>query len=209
MELEIYKKDGATSGEKIDLPEKVFNIEPNDHAIYQTVRTVMVNRRQGNASTKNRSQVRGGGRKPWRQKGRGVARAGTTRSPIWVGGGRVFGPSPRDLKMKLPKKVKLLAKKSALTYKAVQNEIKIIEDFELEAAKTKEMFIILKNNELDSTKVLLVTPSLNEVILKAGRNIPNLTIRAATDLNTYDILNCQVMLLQKSALDKIQEVCKA
>ncbi len=209
MELEIYKKDGITTGDKIDLPEKVFNIEPNDHAIYQVVRGVMINKRQGNASTKNRSEVRGGGKKPWRQKGRGVARAGTTRSPIWVGGGRVFGPSPRDLKMKLPKKVKLLAKKSALTYKALQNEIKIIEDFELEAAKTKEMFIILKNNELGSTKVLFVTPTMNEIILKAGRNIPNLTIRTASDLNTYDILNCQVMLLQKSALEKIKEVCKA
>lgn len=209
MELEIYKKDGVASGEKIDLPEKVFNIKPNDHAIYQAVRCVMINKRQGNVSTKNRSNVRGGGKKPWRQKGRGVARAGTTRSPIWVGGGRVFGPLPRDLKMKLPKKIKLLAKKSALTYKAVQNEIKIIEDFELEAAKTKEMFIILKNNELDLTKVLLVTPTMNEIILKAGRNIPNLTIRTANDLNTYDILNCQVMLLQKGSLDKIKEVCKA
>lgn len=208
MELEIYKKDGLASGEKIDLPEKVFSIEPNDHAIYQAVRSTMVNKRQGNASTKNRSAARGGGRKPWRQKGRGVARAGTIRSPLWVGGGRVFGPLPRDLKMKLPKKMKLLAKKSALTYKALQNEIKIIEDFELEAAKTKEMFFILKNIELDSTKVLLVTPSTNETILKAGRNIPNLTIRSAGDLNTYDILNCQVMLVQKSALDKIKEVCK-
>ena len=189
MRLDIYKTDGITTGKKLNLPDQVFNIEPNDHAIYQTVRCYMTNNRQGNASTKNRSNVRGGGRKPWRQKGRGVARAGTNRSPLWVGGGRVFGPMPQDFKMRLPKKVKQLARKSAFTYKARQNEIMIIEDFTLEKPKTKEMFGILKNVNIDSKKVLLVTLQLDKIILQAGRNIPNLTIRTADSLSTYDILN--------------------
>jgi len=209
MELDIYKTDGMTTGEKLDLPDQVFNVEPNDHVIYQVVRCYSTNNRQGNASTKNRSQVRGGGRKPWRQKGRGVARAGTNRSPLWVGGGRVFGPLPNDFKMKLPKKMKQLARKSAFTYKARQNEIVIIEDFTLEKPKTREIFRILKNVDLDSKKVLLVTSQLDRVILQAGRNIPNLIIRTAEDLCTYDILNCQIMLLQQGTLNKIKEVCKA
>jgi large subunit ribosomal protein L4 len=208
MELDVYKKDGITAGEKLDLPDKIFNIEPNDHAIYQAVRSYMINNRQGTVATKNRSKVRGGGKKPWRQKGRGVARAGTSRSPLWVGGGRTFGPSPRDFSMRLPQKIKLLAKKSAFTYKAVQNEIVVIEDFTLDEPKTRNIFSILKNNKLDTKKVLLVTSDFDHNILVAGRNIPNLSIRTAKDLCTYDILDCQVMLLQKSALDKIKEVCK-
>lgn len=207
MELDIYKINGKPSGEKLKLPTKIFNIEPNDHAIYQAVRCHMVNSRQGTASTKNRSDVRGGGRKPWRQKGRGAARAGTIRSPLWVGGGRVFGPNPHEFSMKLPKKVRQVAKKSALSYKARQNEIKIIEDFTLKEAKTKEIFGILKSNELGSKKVLLVTSGYDQSILLAGRNIPKLTVRMAENLNTYDIMNCQIMLLQKSTLDKIKEVC--
>lgn len=208
MELEIYKIDGVSTGEKVELPDQIFNIEPNDHAIYQDVRNYMINNRQGNASTKNRANVRGGGKKPWRQKGRGVARAGTTRSPLWVGGGRVFGPHPRDLKMKLPKKMKLLARKSAFTYKARQDKIRVIEDFTLATPKTKEMVEVLKNNELLSDKVLLVTSELDRVLLQASRNVSNLTIRMARGLCTYDILNCQMLLLQKGALDKIKEVCK-
>jgi len=208
MELEVLKTDGISAGEKLGLPEQIFNITPNDHAIYQAVRCYRNNKRQGNAKTKGRSEVSGGGKKPWRQKGRGVARAGTSRSPVWVGGGRAFGPVPHDYKMKLPKKVKLLAKKSALTYKAKQNEIVVIEDFTLENPKTKEMFVILKNSKLESKKVLLVLPLHDKTILLAGRNIQNLTIKTVGELSTYDILNCQIMLMQKSALDKIKEVCK-
>lgn len=207
MELTVLTKDGLASEEKLNLPEKIFNIDPNDHAIYQDVRSYMTNNRQGNASTKNRANVRGGGKKPWRQKGRGVARAGTSRSPLWVGGGRVFGPHPHDYQIKLPKKMKRLAKKSALSYKARQNEIMIIDNFTLDNPKTKEMFNVLKNVELASKKVLLVTSELDQNIVRAGRNIPNLQIRFVRDLCTYDILNCQVMLIQKDALDKINEVC--
>jgi len=208
MELDIYKIDGIATGEKLNLPDQIFNIEPNDHAIYQDVRRYTINNRQGTVSTKNRANVRGGGKKPWRQKGRGVARAGTSRSPLWVGGGRVFGPLPRDFKMNLPKKMRQLARKSAYSYKARQNEIVVIEDFKLVNPKTKEMFGILKNNKLDSKKVLLVLTDADTDILRAGRNIPNLTIRTAKELCTYDILNCQVMVMQQSSLDQIKEVCK-
>jgi len=207
MELDVYKTDGKPSGEKLALSDKVFGIEPSDHAIYQDVKRYLTNQRQGNASSKNRSLVRGGGKKPWRQKGRGTARVGTIRSPLWVGGGRVFGPVPHEFSMKMPKKMKKLAKKSALTYKARQNEITIIEDFKLAEPKTREVFKILKNNNIDSRKVLLVTGEYDQVLTQAGRNIPNLTIRVAEELNTYDILNCQVMLLQKGTLEKIEEVC--
>lgn len=208
MELDVYKTDGMTTGEKFTLPEQVFNGKPNNHAVYQAIRSYMVNNRQGSASTKNRANVRGGGRKPWRQKGRGVARAGTNRSPLWPGGGRIFGPTPINYRMKLPKKIKRIAKISALAHKAHQNEIMIIEDFTLDNPKTKEIFGILKNINVASKKVLLVTSQLDKKILQAGRNIPNLIIRMADSLSTYDILNCQVMLLQKSSIEKIKEVCK-
>ncbi len=166
----------------------------------------MTNRRQGTVATKNRALVRGGGRKPWRQKGRGTARAGTTRSPLWAGGGRIFGPQPRDFKFKLPKKVKRLARRSALTYKAREAAITVIEDFQLEQAKTKEVFSILKNNNLDSKKVLLATTTHDETLVRAGRNIPNFRISMVENLSTYDILNCHSLVLQKSALEKMKEV---
>ncbi len=207
MELEVYTKDGKPSGEKLKLPAKIFDIEPNDHAIYLAVRCLMTNNRQGNASTKNRARVRGGGKKPWKQKGRGTARVGTIRSPLWVGGGRAHGPLPHDYIMKLPQKIKQLARKSALTYKARQNEITLIEDFQIEVPKTKEVFGILKNVNLDSKKVLLVTADHDKSLVQAGRNIPNLTVRVAKTLNTYDILNCQIILMQKSSIEKIKEVC--
>lgn len=207
MELEVYKIDGISSGNSVELPKEVFDIEPNDHLIYQDVRAYMTNKRQGNVATKNRTAVRGGGRKPWRQKGRGTARAGTNRSPIWVGGGRIFGPNPRDLKMKITKKMKKIARSSAYTYKARQEEVMLVEDFQIENAKTKEMFQILKNLNINEKKVLLLTTEHDSTTLRAGRNIPNLTIRLANDASTHDILNCHVLLIQHNALEKISEVC--
>jgi len=208
MELDVYKIDGTPTGEKLTLSEQIYNIEPNDHAIYLAVKSYLTNNRQGNAATKNRANVSGGGKKPWRQKGRGTARAGTSRSPLWVGGGRVFGPQPRDLKMKLPKKVKLLAKLSALTYKARDEKISIIEDFKLETPKTREIVSILKNIKLENEKTLFVIPEYDKDKIRASNNISNLTIRVASDLNPYDIMNCNTMLLQKSTLEKIEEGCK-
>lgn len=206
MELDVYKIDGTISGNKATLPDDIFNIEPNDHAIYQAVRRFMLNNRQGTVSTKNRAAVRGGGRKPWKQKGRGAARAGTIRSPIWVGGGRVFGPLPRNFKFRLPQKIRQLAKKSALTYKARQAEITIVEDFSLENPKTKEIYNILKNIQLNEKKVLLATSVNDSILVRAGKNIYNFNISMVDNLNTYDILNCQTLVLQKSALEKMKEV---
>jgi len=167
----------------------------------------MTNSRQGTVATKNRSLVRGGGRKPWRQKGRGTARAGTIRSPLWVGGGRAFGPQPRDLSMKLTKKMKKMARASAYTYKARQKEVMLLEGIKLEAPKTREMSQILKNLDINQKKVLLLTNDYDSTVLLAGRNIPNLVIRQAKDASTYDILNCDVLLIEKKALKKITEVC--
>ena len=207
MKLDVHKLDGISSGKTATLSKEVFEAEPNDHLIYLAVRCQQKNSRQGNAATKTRSMVRGGGKKPWKQKGRGTARAGTTRSPIWVGGGRIFGPHPRDLKMKLTKKVKKQARVSALSYKAKQNEIFLLEELKLEKAKTKEMFQILKNLNIDNKKVLLLKDSHDSTILRAGRNIPGLTIRQASEASTFDILKCDVLLIEHNALEKITEVC--
>jgi len=209
MELNIYKTDGVSTESSVELPNEVFDVEPNDHLIYQAVRSQMTNNRQGNAATKNRSMVRGGGRKPWKQKGRGTARAGTTRSPIWVGGGRVFGPQPRDLKMKITKKMKRQARQSAYSYKAKQEQVMLVEDFKLENPKTKEIYQVLKNLNIENKKVLLLTTEYDPTIVRAGRNIPNLVIRQASDVSTCDILNSEMLLIQQNALEKITEVCAA
>jgi len=159
MKVDIYKIDGSLTGRQVELNPKVFDIQPNDHAIYLAVKAYLANQRQGTAKAKERSEVSGGGKKPWRQKGTGRARAGSIRSPLWVGGGTVFGPKPRDYDMKLPKKVKLLARLSALTYKARNNQIVVVEDFNLDQPKTKEMFNIIKALNLNDKKTLLLTGS--------------------------------------------------
>ena len=209
MKLDVYKIDGMSSGNSVVLPNEVFEVEPNDHLIYQAVRTQMTNSRQGTVSTKNRTMVRGGGRKPWRQKGRGTARAGTIRSPLWVGGGRVFGPQPRNFKMKINKKMKRQARQSAYSHKVKQEAVILVEDFKLENPKTKEIFQILKNLNIQDKKVMLLTTEYDADIVRAGRNIPNLIIRQASDTSTYDILNCEMLLIQQNALEKITEVCTA
>ncbi|MCI0496646.1 50S ribosomal protein L4 [candidate division KSB1 bacterium] len=207
MELEVYKTDGMSSGGSVALPKEIFEVAPNNHLVYQDVRREMTNKRQGTASSKNRANVRGGGKKPWRQKGRGTARAGTTRSPLWVGGGRVFGPQPRNYEFNLPKKMKRQARVSAYAHKAQQNSVMVIEDFKLQQPKTKEIFQILKNLKLQKKKVLLLTSEYDPLAVRAGRNIPNLTIRMASDVSTYDILNCETLLIQQNAIEKITEVC--
>jgi large subunit ribosomal protein L4 len=152
--------------------------------------------------------VSGGGRKPFKQKGRGAARAGTIRSPLWVGGGRVFGPQPRDYNMRLPKRVKLLARKSAFSDKAKNDKIKIIEDFKLEQSKTKEIFSILKSLGLDNQKILLLLSDYDADILRAGKNIPKLEIRVARTESTYDLLKCDTVLIQQGAVDKLAGAIK-
>jgi large subunit ribosomal protein L4 len=204
MKLDLYKIDGTTSSKKIDLDESIFGIEPNDHAIYLDVKAYLANQRQGTHKAKERSEVRGGGKKPWKQKGRGGARAGTTRSPLWIGGGTIFGPRPRNYRQILPKKVKSLARKSALSYKVKDEQLYVVEDFNFEQPKTKEFVNVLNALNLNGKKVLLLTNGTLQTVYKSGRNIPKVKILEANKASTYDILNNQVLLMQRSALDTIQ-----
>jgi large subunit ribosomal protein L4 len=208
MQVDVYKTDGSVTGEKIALDPLVFEMKPNDHAIYQVVRSIQANQRQGTHKVKPRNEVRGGGRKPFKQKKTGRARAGTTRSPLWVGGGSIFGPMPHDYVVNLPLKVRRLARKSALSYKAQDNAVMVVEDFNFDAPKTKSMASILKALSLDKKKTLLLTPKTEKQILKSGRNIPTLNIREADKASTVEILKNQVLLIQKSAVDILQNSLK-
>lgn len=203
MTLDIYKIDGTLSGEKLNLADDIFGIEPNDHAIYLSVKSFLANQRQGTSKAKERGEVRGGGKKPWKQKGRGGARAGTTRSPLWVGGGTIFGPRPRNYREDISKKIKKLARKSALSYKLKDNQIILVEDFNIEKPKTKELESILKALKVSGKKILFLTNGTIESIYKSGRNISKVKILEAENVSTYDILNNQVLILQKSAVETI------
>jgi len=201
MELDVYKIDGTNSGVKAKLLDGVFGISPNDHAIYLAVKQYHANQRQGTSKAKERAEVRGGGKKPWKQKGRGGARAGTSRSPLWSGGGTIFGPRPRDYREYLPKKVKSLAKISALSYKVKDEQLVVVEDFNLDTPKTQEFANILSALKLAGKKVLLLTGTHQETVYKSGRNIDKVQILEVAKASTYDILNNQVLLVQKSAVD--------
>ena len=203
MKLDVYKIDGSKSGETISLEKNVFGIDPNDHVIYLSVKAHLANKRQGTHKAKERNEVRGGGRKPWKQKGRGTARAGTTRSPLWVGGGTIFGPRPRDYSQTINKKVKKLARRSALSYKAKAEQIVIVEDFNFDAPKTKDFANVLKSLKIDGKKTLLLTTENLENVYKSARNIDKVNILEAINVSTYDILNNQVLVLQKGAVEKI------
>ncbi len=206
MKIDVYKIDGTKSGEQIELNDSIFNVEPNDHVVYLSVKAYLANQRQGTHQAKERSDVRGGGRKPWRQKGRGVARVGTTRSPLWVGGGTIFGPKPRNYRQKLNKKASIVARRVALSYKAKSEQIYVLEDFNFDQPKTKEFSTILKSLNLDGKKVLLLTNDTLENVYKSGRNIPKVNILEAYKASTYEILNSQVVVLQKGAVDKLEAI---
>ncbi|MBN1396397.1 MAG: 50S ribosomal protein L4 [Bacteroidetes bacterium] len=208
MQVDVYKIDGTKSGETVELDPKIFEIKPNDHAIYQAVRSIQANKRQGTHKVKGRSEVSGGGKKPFKQKKTGRARAGTTRSPLWTGGGSIFGPTPHEYSVSLPVKVKKLARKSALSYKAKDGVIKVVEDFKFDEVKTKKMSSVLKALEIEKQKTLLLTKGTNQVLVKSGRNIPKLEIREADKASTFDILKNQVLLIQKSAVDSLQQSLK-
>lgn len=208
MQLDVFKTDGSRSGEKVTLDPAIFEIKPNDHAIYQVVRSTMAHQRRGTHKVKPRNEVRGGGKKPFRQKKTGRARAGTTRSPLWIGGGSIFGPKPHDYVVKVPTKMRKLARKSALTYKAKDGAIMVVEDFSPSAPKTKEVAGILKALSLYAKKTLLLTGKTDRVLFKSGRNIEKLEIREADKASTYDILNNQVLLIQKSGLSVLQNSLK-
>lgn len=206
MELKVYKLDGSETGETVTLPDEVFAVEPNEHVVYHAVRTYLSNQRQGTHKTKERSEVSGGGKKPFRQKGTGNARRGTSRSPLMVGGGTIFGPRPHTYNLRMPKKSARLARKSALSMKAKGNEIMVIEDFTFDAPKTKDLFNILKTLKLNGTKTLLLLGSKNDNVYRSGRNIEKLNVMISDKAATYDILDNKMILIQKSA---IEPLCKS
>ena len=201
MLIDVYKIDGTLSGDKVELTDSVFGIEPNDHVIYLSVKAYLANQRQGTHKSKERAEVSGGGKKPWKQKGRGGARAGTTRSPLWVGGGTIFGPRPRDYRQDLPKKVKALARRSALSYKVKDEQLLVVDDFNFENPKTQSFLSILKALKIDGKKTLVLTDGKQENVWKSGRNITKVKVLEAQNASPYQILNNQVLLVQKSAVE--------
>lgn len=203
VELAVYNLDGTEAGEKVTFKDAAFEVEPHDHAIYLAVKAEMTNARQGTHSTKTRAEVRGGGRKPWKQKGRGTARAGSRRSPIWVGGGRAFGPKPKYYQMKINKKVKSLARRSALAYKYQQDAIKVVEDFKLPDARAKTIREMLKAFDLENKKITLLATDVDENLYLATRNFYNILLVEAERASTYDILDCDILLVDRKGLETL------
>ena len=206
MEVNVYNIKGEDTGRKVTLNESIFGIEPNDHAIYLDVKQYLANMRQGTHKSKERSEISGSTRKIGRQKGGGGARRGDMNSPVLVGGGRVFGPQPRDYHFKLNKKVKALARKSALSYKAQNNAIVVVEDFNFEAPKTKEFIGIVKNLKVSDKKLLMVFAEANKKVYLSARNIQGANVQTVSGLNTYRVLNAGVVVLTESALSAIDNI---
>ena len=205
MELTVLNIAGEDTGKKVELKDAIFGLEPNDHAIYLEVKQLLANKRQGTHKSKERSEVVGSTKKIKRQKGTGTARAGDIKSPIFRGGGRTFGPSPRDYRFKLNKKVKKLARFSALSYKAKLNEIKILEDFNFEAPKTKDYVSMINKLEVGSKKSLLVLAQPDRNLVLSSRNIPGTEVITLSELNTYKIMNASALLFVESSLNQLQE----
>jgi large subunit ribosomal protein L4 len=205
MELAVFNKTGKETGRKVELMDAIFSIEPNDHAIYLDVKQHLANKRQGTHKSKERNEIAGSTRKLKKQKGTGGARAGSIKNPLFTGGGRVFGPRPRDYNFKLNKKVKQLARKSALTYKARNNEIMILEDFSFEAPKTKDYVSILADLNIQGKKSLVVLNEPNKNIYLSSRNLLGTRVVTTSELTTYDILNSTSLVFFESSLDNIQK----
>jgi large subunit ribosomal protein L4 len=206
MELVVYKTNGQETSKKVKLNKAVFEIEPNDHAIWLDTKLIMANRRQGTHSSKERNAVKGSRRKLKRQKGTGTARVGDIKNPLFRGGGRVFGPEPRVYSFKLNKKVKKLARCSALTYKAKDAELTILEDFSFDAPRTKDYIEMLSNFNLEDKKTLLVLPKKDENIVLSARNLKKTKVILANSLNTYDILNANQILIAESSIKEIEKI---
>ena len=204
MEVSVYNIKGEDTGRKVVLNDSIFGIEPNDHAIYLDVKQYMANQRQGTHKSKERSEVSGSTRKLGRQKGGGGARRGDINSPVLVGGGRVFGPQPRDYGFKLNKKVKALARKSALSYKVQENALLVIEDFNFEAPKTKQYVELLQNLKVADKKLLMVLPEANKNVYLSARNIQRQDMAVASAVNTYQVLNADALVVTESALAVIE-----
>ena len=207
MEVNVYNIKGEDTGRKVALNESIFGIEPNDHAIYLAVKQYLANQRQGTHKSKERSEVSGSTRKLGRQKGGGGARRGDINSPVLVGGGRVFGPKPRDYWFKLNKKIKSLARKSALSYKAQENAIVVVEDFTFEAPKTKEFVGLINNLKVSDKKLLLVLPEADKNVYLSARNIKRANVIMASSLNTYKVLEADALVVTESSLKTIENFC--
>lgn len=208
MELSVLNIEGKETGRKVTLNDQIFGIEPSDHAIYLDVKQYLANQRQGTSKSKERAEIKGSTRKIKKQKGTGTARAGSIKSPIFRGGGTVFGPRPRNYGFKLNKKVKQLARKSALTYKANEKSILVLEDFNLEVPKTKEMLTIKSNLQIADKKSLFVLPVENNNIYLSSRNLQDISVITASELNTYQILNAKTVILLEGSVEKIEEAFK-
>jgi large subunit ribosomal protein L4 len=205
MELKVLNTGGKETGETVTLRDDIFGVEVSEHAMYLDVKAILANKRQGTHKAKTRAEVSGGGRKPFRQKGTGNARQGSSRSPLHSGGGTIFGPVPHTYEQKVNKKVKLLARRSAFSAKALAGKIVVVEDFRFENIKTKPFAEILRNLGLSEKKTLLLTPEYDMIIARSGRNIEALNIMTADKASTYDILDSHTVLVQKTALQKIEE----
>jgi len=206
MEVSVLNIKGQETGRKVALNDAIFGIEPNDHVIYLDVKQYMADQRQGTAKSKERSEISGSTRKLGRQKGGGGARHGDINSPLLIGGGRVFGPKPRDYSFKLNKKVKQLARKSALSYKAQENAIVVVEDFNFEAPKTKEFVAIVKNLKADGKKVLLLTAESNKNVYLSARNLQRTDVMEAKNVNTYKVFNADVLVITENSLKTIDGI---
>ena len=206
MEVALLKYSGEKSTKKVTLPETVFGIEPNDHAIYLDVKSYLANQRQGTHKSKQRNEISGSSRKLKKQKGTGGARAGNIKNPQFKGGGRVFGPTPRDYSFKLNKKVKDLARKSALTYKAKDNAIAVLEDFSFDSPKTSQYVKMLSAIALSDKKTLFVLPENNKNVVLSGRNIKNSKITTADQINTYDVMNANTIIFVESSVSKVENI---
>jgi len=208
MDFAVVKQSGEKTGRNVSLSSDVFGIEPNDHAIWLDVKSILANQRQGTHKSKQRNEIAGSSKKIKKQKGTGGARAGNIKNPQFKGGGRVFGPAPRDYSFKLNKKVKDLARRSALSYKAKDQQISIIEDFNFDAPKTKQYQSLLKSLNFADKRTLLVLSETNKNVALAGRNIPNTKIITASQINTYDVVNADQLILLEGSLNKIDNLLK-
>jgi large subunit ribosomal protein L4 len=205
MEVKVVNISGKETGAKVQLPDAIFGVTPNDHAIYLDVKQYLANQRQGTHKSKQRNEIAGSTRKLYKQKGTGGARAGSIKSPLFNGGGRVFGPQPRDYSFKLNKKLKSLARKSALTYKAQDNNIVVLEDFSFDSIKTKNYIKLVSDLKVADQKTLLVLPAANNNVYLSSRNLKKAKVVTAADLNTYDVLNAGTLLLTTETVKKLEE----
>lgn len=206
MELEVINREGESTGKKVTLVDAIYAIEPNDHVIYLDVKQHLANRRQGTHKAKERAEIIGSTKKLKKQKGTGTARAGSIKSPLFRGGGRIFGPRPRDYHFKLNRKVKSLARKSALTYKAKESNITVVEDFNLESPKTQEYQKVLNNLSVTNEKTLLILPDNNKNLYLSSRNLPKAKVLPCSQINTFDLLNADKVLIFESSVEQIENL---